>query len=86
MDYHILADSPAGRAERRSISEASRGVTIETEEEERTTDGLEIASASLTVIETQPVPDPETGQLTLLTIHHPLTVVRVAEAPLLASR
>lgn len=86
MDYHILVDSPIGRTERWSISDASRGVTIETEQEERTTDGLEIASTSLTVTETQAIPDPETGQLTLLTIHRPTTIVRIAEAPLVASR
>lgn len=86
MDYHILVDSRIGRTERWSISDVSRGVTIETEKEERTTDGLEIASASLTVTETQAVPDPETGQLTLLTIRRPTTIVRIAEVPPLASR
>lgn len=82
VDYHMVADSPSGRFERRLISDATRGILIETEEEERTTDGLEIVSASLTISETQPIPDPETGQLTLVTTHRPTTVMRIAEVGL----
>jgi hypothetical protein len=84
--YHFISDSSSGHTERRSVSDAARGLTIETEEEERTTDGLEIASASITVTEAQPVPDPETGELTYVITRRPMATVRIAEVPAHAGR